>query len=273
VTWLKAGTAEQLLATEVAQHVMRLRELLVRGDENLKAWQLLNSVPYWAQEHPALVRARAEQREMVAHAIDPRAYDTYYATNVHERPFEEQYGIRPEDAHQHLYRVDFLRRHLPTGARVLDLSSNDGWMAQNLHAHDPSISVHCLDLNPGCIARARNRPGVTRAEVANLLDPPNSVPQNAYDAVVLFEVIEHLVDPAQGITAAANYVNDTGALYVSTPLGAVEGLDLPTWAHIEPKGHLHSFRPSDFQDILEQAGDVEALEIGPDRIMVAKVVL
>lgn len=273
--WLKPGTAEDLLVDEVAGHYLRLRELLVRGDENLKAWHLLNTVPYWARSHDGIRAAWEEQRSMVEHAIDPGAYARYYATNVHEAAFELQYGMEADEAHKHIHRLAFLRSWIGADDRdatfqVLDLSGNDGAFAQNLRYVGAETTV--VDLNPDCLARARKRPGVAGVIRANLLDLPDDVPQD-FDAVVLLEVIEHLIDPAEGIRVAAKYVGPEGRLFVSTPLAAVERLDLPGWGFVEPKGHLHSITPADFQAMLEAVGDVEALEVGPDRVMVARVVL
>jgi glycosyltransferase involved in cell wall biosynthesis len=64
---------------ELVNGILHQREVLVRHDENEKAWRLLNdAVPYIVQEHPAIVRARAEQREMVAHLLRPDEYARWY---------------------------------------------------------------------------------------------------------------------------------------------------------------------------------------------------
>jgi 2-polyprenyl-3-methyl-5-hydroxy-6-metoxy-1,4-benzoquinol methylase len=257
------NAAVDLLGAEVEHHVLRLRELLVRWDENLKAWQLLNAVPYWATDRPAIAQARAEQREMVLHAIDPDAYAAYYAENPHERPFEAQYGIEVDQADL-IPRVAFLAEHIGDAKTLRDLSANDGWMLAFFKRK--GLKVSGSDLNAGAVARARER-GVD-VEHKDFRDLGLT---DAWDAVVLYETLEHLADPAAGLRAAAAYVKPGGHLYVSTPAGAVEGGNLPTWAHVERKGHLHSFRPSDFYELLEQVGEIVAFDTGPDKVMVAKV--
>jgi 2-polyprenyl-3-methyl-5-hydroxy-6-metoxy-1,4-benzoquinol methylase len=267
------AAAVDLLGAEVEHHVLRLRELLVRWDENLKAWHLLNSVPYWATDRPAIAQARAEQREMVLHAIDPDAYADYYATNVHERPFKQQYGIEVEQADV-IPRVAFLAEHVDGAQTLCDLSANDGWMLAYFKAK--GLKVWGSDLNASAVARAQRDRGVDvvqRDFREPRIAPEGKILVPTADAVVLFETLEHLGDPAYGLRAAADYVKPGGHLYVSTPCGAVEGGNLPTWAHVERKGHLWSFRPSDFYELLEQVGEVVAFDTGPDKVMVAKVAI
>lgn len=267
---------------EVERHVLALREVLVRFDENMKAHQLMQSVPYIVADRPAIVKAREDQFQMVRHAIEPEAYDDYYKTNVHERPFEEQYvGCTVENAHEKFSRVQYLRQHLADGSYILDVSANDGWMAANL-----AIAGHvvdCVDLNPECTDRAKERADAIRYKYEGRIRQVwtgdaittfyPQIPIESYDAVVFFETIEHVPDPVSAVKACARYVKNNGHLYVSTPIGAVEGGNLPTWDHVEPKGHIHAFLPSQFHDIAEAAGEVEEIALGPDGVMMAKILV
>lgn len=103
--------SEQVKADETVKHVLALRELLVRHDENLKALQLLEAAPYYVEHHPAIHQARLDQREMVLHATDPAAYSSYYRANPNEAAFELQ-GVPIEAAHDRFARLLFLRRGL-----------------------------------------------------------------------------------------------------------------------------------------------------------------
>lgn len=275
---------DALYAAEVRRHVLALREALVRHDENLKADELLQrSIPYYLFDDPEIARARDEQRQMVLHIRDPEAYAAYYGANPHERPFEDQYGIRPEDAHEHLYRVMFLREGLkrqceaagitPDKLPALDLSANDGWMAVNLG--QLGYVVDCVDLHPGncAIAEQRKAAGTKGiGEVFNMdLHDKCVLSLDPYDAVVLFETIEHVADPDDTMEKLIMAVKDGGRAYLSTPFEAVEQGNLPNWAHVEPKGHVRAFRAKDFEALLERHGTVKRLEVGPDRVMVAEV--
>jgi hypothetical protein len=161
VPWWVETRAEQL--------VLELREILVRHDENLKADVLMREcVPFFLEEdHPQIRQAREHQAMMVAHITDGAdAYAAYYQANVHEQPFEDQYQLQAAEAHKALPRVAILRESLEELEKdrvrtidgrkpvLLDCACNDGWMGANLTG---IVDYHGLDLNPGCIDRAKAR--------------------------------------------------------------------------------------------------------------------
>lgn len=107
-----AQIGHEVKIRETERHVLSLRELLVRHDENLAADTLMREcVPYYARNRPAISVARADSREMVLHATDPELYRAYYGGGDHEARFEE-HGIDVEKAHEGFSRVAFLRAGL-----------------------------------------------------------------------------------------------------------------------------------------------------------------
>lgn len=283
----------QLYENEVLRTLLALREALVRHDENWKAWQLLapepdGCVPYFLEQHPDLVEARREQREMVLHMLDPKAYRAYYGDNPNEAPFEQMYGIEPEQAHAHIPRVGFLRdglarqmqrRGLAAGEmRVLDLAANDGWMAVNLWT--AGLACDCVDLGKDTCARARRRlkkakaPGsVSRARAEDVYPqiPGGPALEPGYDAVAVFEVIEHVHKPRQLLLVARAMVPPGGEVYVSTPDGAVELGEIPEWDKVERKGHVRVYTAATFRAELQAAGlKVEQLVRGADGVLLAR---
>lgn len=270
-----------LYEQDVVRRVLALREDLVRHDDNLAAWKLMSeAVPWFIADHPDIEAARERQRQMCLHLIDPDAYREYYATNVHERPFEEQYpGATVDNAHEVFHRVAFLRTGLAqqgNNLRVLDVSCNDGWMAANLAL--AGICCDGIDLNPDCIARAKLRAG--RSDMGCIGDfvvgdfTRDRAPDvHAYDAVVCFETIEHVAEPDEAMNALAMSCAPGGRIYISTPNGVDHGGDLPNWDHVEPKGHVRVLTPKTFAELLGRHGKIERAEIGPDGVMVAEVSL
>lgn len=279
-----------LYEQDVARRILALREDLVRHDENAAAMHLMEDcVPYFLQAHPEILAARERQRQMCLHLIDPDAYAEYYRTNIHERPFEQQYpGATVDNAHERFHRVAFLRAGLArqrlalnggdgglcSDLRVLDVSCNDGWMAANLAL----AGYRCdgIDLNPDCIARARARKGRSDCGLMGEFEVGDFVTfhMGLYDVVVCFETIEHVADPDEAMRALVTmFKPTTGRLYVSTPNGTDHNGDLPGWDFVEPKGHVRVYTPDGFHALLSRYGTVERMEQGPDRVMVAEVSL
>ncbi len=273
-----------LYEQDVVRRVLALREDLVRHDDNAAALALMTSaVPWFIADHPAIVDARERQQQMCLHLIDPAAYAAYYATNVHERPFEEQYpGATVDNAHEVFHRLAFLRRGLGeqigrgTNAfpQVLDLAMNDGWMIANL----AQAGFRCagVDLNPDCVERAalragRQAPGIMGHLLrGDILTAPSEFVPHTFDAVVAFEVVEHVADPDALLRVMLEMVTPNGRLYISTPNGVDHGGDLPGWDHVEPKGHVRVYTPQTFHALLSRHGTVERIEQGPDGVMVAE---
>ena len=246
--------------------ILALREMLVRHDENIKAWRVMQAVPYKLWDDPRIVQARDRQWEMVRHAFDPEEYRRYYANNVHEAPFEQQFGIQVTEAYR-IPRVAFLEgglRHtgMAEHGKIVDLSCNDGGFAAYLSSKGID-HVSGLDLNGHCITRARARMAMYDNdgvfEVAALEQPPAGW-AGAYDVAVAYEVIEHTLNPAETIRRACAYLDPDGArlLFVSCPLLSTTDGNLPTWDDVEPKGHLHAIGEDEFKGWLDKVGDIEA---------------
>lgn len=162
-------------------------------------------------------------------------------------------------------------------AHVLDLACNDGAFAANLAL--AGHSVDGIDLNSDCIQRANARKG--RADCAamgefvcdDILNASEHFVPQGFDAVVAFEVVEHVADPEALLVVMVQMCKPTGCLYVSTPNGTDHNGDLPGWDFVEPKGHVRVYTPESFLALLSRYGTVERMEQGPDRVMVAEVSL
>lgn len=280
---------EDLYRQDVARRIYALNEDLGRHDENLGRYYLLaKCVPYFLREEPIMREELDRTYESVKHALpeeelrpEDRDRDLardYYASNANERPFEEQYGIATAEAHR-IPRIAWLIERLgaPPGlgreARILDLSANDAFMAARLALE--GLRVDCLDLNPGNIKIALERkeqdPRIGRIEEGDLHDAPTLFEAGSYDAVVLFETVEHLGAPERAVATVRDLVKPGGHLYLSTPLGAVEQGNVPGWATVEPKGHVRTFTRQEFIDLAATAGKVTDSYMGPDRVMCAEV--
>lgn len=258
--------ARRLYNATVRSTVLALRETLVRHDENLAAWTLMSEVvPHFLRDDPEIAQARDDQYAMVRHVLEPpEAYAQTYAINEHEQPFEAQFGgLGVADADR-IPRVRWLADQLqaiPGPIAITDLGCNDGWMLSHLAGRgDLNIgSVRGVDLNPGCIARAKARfpdGGKPRSQFY-IESIENFATQNAgvdlSDATVCFEVLEHVRDPFTILDAARAVTKPGGRMFFSTPNGAVEQGWLPDWDKVEYKGHVRAVTRLDFEAWLEHA--------------------
>jgi SAM-dependent methyltransferase len=154
-------------------------------------------------------------------------------------------GIRRD----HLARYEWVAKQLPPGSAVLDLACGVGYgsyiLAQAGH------TVIGMDRDAEAIAYAKANYAHPDAQfmvgdVSDLAEDKNNL-----DAVISFETIEHIDDPAPFLIWAAK---NAKALYASVPNEAVfpfrcEANGFQGWAF-----HYRHYTKAQFADLLRQAG-------------------
>jgi SAM-dependent methyltransferase len=92
---------------------------------------------------------------------------------------------------------------------------------------------------------------VTQGSAEEIAYPPGS-----FDVAVLFEVIEHLLDPARALRAVRQAVRPGGLVLLSTPNYDALSRRLlgRQWAVISPGEHLYYFTEPSLTALLEKAG-------------------
>lgn len=257
---------------EIVGAVLMLRETLVRHDENLKAWQLLNAAPYVIAERPEIVRAKADQREMVAHYLRPEEYERWYR----DEPKESTVGddIVPEvgefipRAKRLLEGLQGQEAELGRKPRLLDLGCNDMWLGCYLWLNG-KIRVDGVELNRQSVEKGLARmerfgaPG--KLLHGNLHDAKKLLAGKRYDAISLFEVLEHVPDTEQTLDLMEGLLAADGVIYVSTPNGAYERGLIDAWHRVERKGHLRAIPVQELLDSFTARGHVEQLELQHDQ--------
>jgi SAM-dependent methyltransferase len=122
-----------------------------------------------------------------------------------ERYVPEEHGPLP--AYEHVHRYALAAAGLGPRNRVLDLGSGSGHGSRILR--ESGARVVALDLDAASLRR--EPPGVrARAEALPFGDA-------SFDAVVCFETLEHLAEPAALLAEAARVLRREGALLLSTP--------------------------------------------------------
>lgn len=249
--------------------ILLLRETLVRHDENAKALHLLENVPYRVADRPEIVLARAAQREMCAHMIDPAEYERWYVEEPKESTVPDDFVPRAGEV---FHRVGVLEqglqeqeRELGRKPRLLDAGCNDFWMGA--YFVGKGYEVDGIELNRRAYEIALERAkrfgaGDSTIVHGNLHDAPDLLGEGVYDAVSMFEVLEHVPDIDATLTVLERMLAPGGRIYLSTPDGAYEKGNLQYWAVVEPKGHLRALPAHEFLDVLDRRGDVHQFDLG-----------
>ncbi len=266
---------------DVENAVLKLREVLVRHDENLKAHQLMDAVPYIVAERPAITAARARQREMVAHYLRPQEYERWYRDDPKESTVTDDVAMRiPEWCEratalrdglldqQRLLAVDADDGDDSVTPLTVDLGCNDYWMGAWLW-REHGLRVDGVELNRRSYELALERrdrfdaPGVIVH--GNLHDAHRLLPAaGRYDAVSLFEVLEHVPDIDETLDACERLLRPGGRVYISTPNGAYERGQITGWDRVERKGHLRAIPGIDLAAIAQSRGRVDQFEFQQD---------
>jgi glycosyltransferase involved in cell wall biosynthesis len=153
--------------------------------------------------------------------------------------------------------------------KVLDLGAHDGfvtaWVARE---HPGPITVDGVEAHPDAVrlfnGRIRKLRRSTKGRIQGKCrqglaeQAPDLFEPGTYDAVVLYELIEHVLDPASLLAVAERMLAPGGRVYVSTPDGVFGEGHNPH--------HLRAYRAIDLADELRQRGTLLDMAVGEDTI-------
>lgn len=146
-------------------------------------------------------------------------------------------------------RVKRLRKLLPHGARVLEVGARSGELGLLLRDH---FSYTGIELDAAS-ARAARGAGleVFRASLTDFVSLAGP-----YDAVLMFDVIEHLPNPHDAVAKIRELVRPGGHLVLSTPdTESVTALALGRrWSAHKVPEHIVLYSRSALVEMLENAG-------------------
>ena len=146
------------------------------------------------------------------------------------------------------------------GRTLLDVGCGTGtFLAQ---ARDRGFVPAGLDFDAGNIRIARQRYGLQDVHALSVDDFARREPGTGYDAVTLFEVVEHVEDPRALLRSARALMAPGGVLAFSTPNRnrTLDTLRDGDW----PPNHLTRWSARAVRTLVESAGfKLEAVEIKP----------
>lgn len=239
----------------VTKAFLLIREQLGRNDEWLKVRKLYDIVPKHIEHHPAIMETWKRSMEQTAHVINPQIMEDFYTSNPRWEAMEEttikdpRWRKYPRVA----FAIDTARRI--EAKNVVDWGCSDGFIAIPL-AKELGLHVTGFDLDPRCVELATKRAaewGVdARFQVGNV-DKIGGWEGPKADLAILFEILEHVVDPAATLARVEQTAN---RIIMTTPYLSWENGNIPDWDSLEPKGHLRIFDQYDIERILTPRGRI-----------------
>jgi SAM-dependent methyltransferase len=204
-------------------------------------------------EHAVVRRCRRCDLVYLTPQPAPEALAEYYAKVYRDRVYEE--GFTPEQAYQEQLpearaRVERLRRLLDEQASVLELGCSSGAFLEAVRPYAGTVT----GIEPGHTHRewAAN---TLALEVHADLD---SLGDRRFDRIVLFHVLEHVIDPVGYLASLLRRLNPGGLVVIEVPnvddalvsLYAVPAYQPFYWQ----KAHLCYFSAATLRSVVERAG-------------------
>jgi SAM-dependent methyltransferase len=175
-----------------------------------------------------------------------------------------EYVDYPGDRDVHLKTLSshlrLVRRHVPPGGRVLEIGCAHGFFLELIRDLYPN-SVG-MDLSDAAVAEARKRN--LNARAGDLLEAQFDY---QFDAVCMWDTIEHLPRPYEVVRRASQLLKPGGFLFLTTGdfgawLPRWQGLK---WRQIHPPTHLFYFTRPSLRKLCVRA-DLEVVRFGTVKV-------
>jgi len=147
-------------------------------------------------------------------------------------------------------RVRALSRGLSEGAKILDVGCGRGVLLSSLA--DRGFDIHGFEISHEAAAGADERAAI---RVAGDLKQA-AYPDNYFDQVILWHVLEHLSDPRGTLEEIRRILSPGGRVVVAVPnYGSIQARWAgPAWFHLDPPRHLFHFPVSALRRLLDETG-------------------
>ena len=119
-------------------------------------------------------------------------------------------------------------QNLPTGAKILEVGCGAGQFIRAIKQHLPTSDCYGFDVSSTAIASAKN----SDSSVDYIVGPADHWPlsDNFFDAVVIFDVLEHVESVEQTLSEIRRVLKTEGLIYAFIPC---EGDYLSLWHYLQ----------------------------------------
>lgn len=176
-------------------------------------------------------------------------------------PFEKDIRTRME----HMWRYRFASKRFR--GKVLDVGCGTGYGSRFLH--DLGNEVSSIDVSEDAIGHARKNyagPEYIKSSAENI-----PFPDEIFDAITAFEVIEHVPDPYKALLEMHRVLKSGGSLFISTPNPRnlrnimkyiLFGIPYPDRIDMTNPYHLKEFYYDEFMKVLKDSGFIVKAKYG-----------
>lgn len=174
--------------------------------------------------------------------------DSYYGQgeNKFSKPIESILDfLRKRKAHK-------IASYLNGKGRVLDVGCGNGKLLAFLK-NEGDFELQAIEREGGSAKRAAEVPGINLK--LGILEE-GDFKEGSLDAVLLYQVFEHLINPAETLNIISRIVRRGGIFIVAFPnIASLQSrIFKGKWFHLDPPRHLIFFTPDEFEKKLEKLG-------------------
>jgi len=205
------------------------------------------------KDHMQLVRCPVCDLVYTSPAFNESHYREVYASQEYQEIVRDL-GIQSHDYRVRRFgeeRVTLITPHVAAASpRYLDVGCSTGFVVEAAGA--AGWQAIGIDLNPLAIEFGRAR-GLDLRPVA--LEDGGFAPAS-FDAISLFDVLEHLLDPRRTLAACTRLLKEGGILFLYVPnYDSASRLLMGKDAHfIWPTHHLNYYTPATIRDLMAREG-------------------
>lgn len=148
------------------------------------------------------------------------------------------------------FRINVILRFLNNG-RLLDVGSAIGIFLEALRRRETKLEIHCCE--PSEDARLRLKARFPEVKLySQWLQDMN--PQVQYQAITLWDTLEHLVDPHSAAEKIYSLLDNNGYWFFSTPNTNSFEWEIAGKNHVQllPPGHVNLFNSKSIEIFLQQ---------------------
>lgn len=216
---------------------------LLWNDQGLKAKEMVEAMRKERPDDPAVQALILEVESWVKHSMSKEEYDRFYST--YRRDFTSIEDVK--NAHERIPRFGLVRGWMAENPpkTILDLGCFDGFSVLNLASTFGASGVG-VDLDEDALAHARRLSAEMKLTCRFVRSFAEDLDLGQrFDAVLLTEILEHVLDPTTVIRAAERHLAEDGHVFVTTPATPVPHFGNER----EAREHVRCLTPQDLRKV------------------------